>query len=235
MTVTEFLQRLSYGPLSNLAIGGSGSGTCDPDKVPSLVNYTNEGLLHLYSRFILNERSLIIQMYDAITRYELSSARSRTVTPTDPLQVQYVMDSELDPFTDDLIKVLQIFDDIGREIKMNDQSVYGSIFTPQFNILQIPIPVDGLPLYLSYQAKHAPLVSTALGDTINLPAVLEEALISYVAHKVFFHMNGQEHSAKSNEHLTKYEGVVAEVLDKDLVNSSTSTDNFSKFYERGFR
>lgn len=235
LNVAGVLQKLSYGPLSNLSIGGEGSGTCDVNKVPTLVTYINEGLLHLYSKFVLNERNLIIQMSELITKYILTSDRSRLITPTDPLQFQYIMDSALDPFTDDLLKVLQIFDDAGREIILNDQSVYGSIFTPKFNVLQIPIPVNGLPLYISYQAKHAIITADNLGALIDLPPVLVEALLAFVTHKVFFHMNGQEHSIKAKEHFDKFNGIVEEVLEKDLVNSSTSTNRLPKFYERGFR
>lgn len=235
MNVAGLLEKLSFGPLSNLAIGGDGSGTCDPAKVPALITYANDALVQLFSKFILNERNLVVMMHDVITTYKLTSLRARTVTPTDPLQVQYIIDSPYDPFSDDLIKVLQIFDDAGREIILNDQTVYGSIFTPKYNVLQIPIPVDGQPLYVTYQAKHAVLDPTALGMIVDVPDVLVEALTSYIAHKVLFHMNGQEHSMKAKEHLDKYNAIIAEVQEKDLVNSSSSTNRFPKFYERGFR
>lgn len=234
LNLAGLLQKLSFGPLSNLAIGMDGAGTCDPNKIPALVGHINEGLLHLFSKFVLNERNMIIQMSEVITQYKLTSARARSNPSSDPLQFQYIIDSASDPFTDDLLKVLQVFDDAGREIILNDQSVYGSIFTPQFNVLQIPIPVDGQPLYISYQAKHTILNSTDLNQLVDVPDVLIEALVAYTAHKVFFHMNGQEHSIKAKEHLDKFNMIVAEVLDKDLLNSSISTNRLTKFHERGF-
>jgi hypothetical protein len=235
-SINEILQKLSFGPLSNLSIGQDGGGYCDPTKIPALVGYINDGLTKLHGKFVLNERNLILEQHELITHYKLSKLYARTTGQGgDVNRVLFIKDSSLDPFLDDVIKVLQIFDDAGREIILNDQTVYGSIFTPRPDTLQIPIPVHGQPLYIQYQARHVPVLSTALDAKIDIPDVLFEALIAYTAYKVFFHMNGQEHSAKAQEHLGLYDRIVHEVEENDLVNSSISLNFNPKFHERGFR
>lgn len=235
-TINDMLQRLSYGPLSNMAIGQDGGGYCHPDKIPQIIGYMNDGLTKLHARFVLNERNLILEMHELITHYKLSKVYARTTgNGGDVNRILFIKDSLIEPFLDDVIKVTQIFDDMGREIVMNDQTLYGSIFTPRPDTLQIPIPVHGLPLYVQYQAKHVPLLSTELTTLIDLPDVLFEALLAYTAYKVFFHMNGQEHSAKAQEHLGVFDRIISEVEDKDLVNSSISMNFNPKFHERGFR
>jgi hypothetical protein len=233
MTLEDLLQRLSYGPLSNLAISNQGDGTIVTGKIPGVVSFANEALLRLHSKFVLVEKELVLEQDEAITRYLLTSQNSASYKATHPTAPGYIQDTVQQPYTDDLIRVVDVFDVEGCRVPLNDEKQPKGVFTPSFNVLQVPYPVQGQPLYVLYQAKHATLLPDQLSDPINIPDVLEEALIAYTAHKVFFHMNGQEHTLKANDHLTRYTDICTEVIDKDLVNSSISNSS-SKFDQRGF-
>lgn len=233
MNVTQFLQRMSYGPLSNIAAGNNGDGTIKEDRVPTLVTYLNEALLRLYTRFDLREKEVIIEQLEAVTSYQINSQHSLSYFATHPEAVAFIQDSIADPFVDDLIKILAVYDANACKLPLNDDHACNSLFTPQFDTLQVPSPITGSPLYIIYQARHLELSPDALDTEIALPAVLEEAAISYVASKIYSAMNGQEHRIKAMDHMGNYEAVCNEVEDRDLVNSSLSFSH-QKLDQRGF-
>lgn len=233
MNVTDLFQRLSYGELSNLAIGFEGAGTIPEASRPKIISYLNEGLLSLYSRFVLKESSLILELSDFITSYQFTKRFARSnATPTagDTL---YIVDHIDDPYKGDLIKVLQVTNGIGERYPLNDPDNTLSMFTPQPNVLQVPNPQTGQVLGVVYQAMHEEIAYDDYEACIQLPVVLERALLSFIAHKVYHHMNGQENAAKANEYLGIYDGICQEIVDRDLVNSSSSSTGM-KFHDRGF-
>ena len=67
MKLPDLYRELSYGELSNLALGVEGSGAIAEEHQPRIVQFANEALLKLYSRFILKESTLIISAYEHIT------------------------------------------------------------------------------------------------------------------------------------------------------------------------
>lgn len=237
MNVTQLLQRLSYGPLSNLSMSNDGDGTIVDAKHPALIGHANEGLLKLYSKFNLKEAELVLEQMATVTGYRLHSKYSLENAAANPTLPHYIIDSALRPFTDDLIKVLAVYQTGGAQVPLNDDNHSKSLFTPTFDLLQVPDPEDGAPLYLIYQAKHAILAGSGAGyldAIIELPEVLEEALVAYVAHKVYFYMNGVENTAKSGNFLALYTNMCNEAVEQDLVSTSLSSTN-SKFDGRGFK
>lgn len=235
MLVSDFLERLSLGPLSNLSLSNEGDGTIVAGKIPAIVNHVNDALLRLFTRFNLSEKELIVETHDATTNYKLHSKYAQSRQDDFPALTPHIID-QFKPFTDDLVRVLAVHGSNGRPYPLNDDGASLSLFTPQVNVLQVPAPWVGVPLFVMYQAKHPKLESTGTGFMsveIDLPTVLEEAALSYVAHRVFANMSGQEHIAVAAVHLTSYENICSEVQDKDLVSASLSQSN-TKFEMRGF-
>lgn len=238
MKLVDLFRQLSFGELSNLAISKEGSGEIVEEKRPQLVQYVNDGLLALHSRFLLAEKDVLIEQIDSVTFYHLS--RKYAVTSNSDAQWHYIKDLPEDPFQEDLIKILSVFDvNTGCKRELNDTGNPVSLFTPQPNILQVPCPVTGEALCVIYQASHSKLddridgPKNLLDQSIDLPAYLKNPLQLYVAHKVFSHMNGQENVAKSQEYLASFETACLEVEDRDLVNQTFHTTH-NKFKQRGF-
>lgn len=231
MTLEELFSKLSRGELSNLSISGEGSGEIAEDHIQQLIDYTNEGMLKLYSRFVLREDDLMIEQQAHITQYHLlpkftQSHGSSKVT-------KYILDVHCAPFNGDLIKILRVFDLNGCERPLNDEESYSSVYTPQPHVLQVPYPIQGEPLVISYQAKHRELATSDMKDVLDLPSTLEIPLQNYIAYKVFCHMNGQENIAKGQEFLSSYEADCLEIENKDLVNGSKSNTP-TRFNRRGW-
>lgn len=233
MIVQDILAALSYGELSNLSLSGEGSGTIVEAKRPLILAHINEAMLRLYSRFILKENSLILETQEGVTTYKLSSRYAQTNPAPILGDVLFIQDNVDKPFLDDVIKVMRVMTVNGLDLPINDQENIYSVFTPQPDAIQVPNPLPDSTLGVVYQAKHPLLVHTALSDEVDLPIVLKGALTAYVAYKVYSSMNGQENAVKAAEHMAMYESICGDVLDYDLVSSSSSTTNV-KFHARGF-
>lgn len=234
MKVEDLFSKLSYGELSNVSIGNEGRGSIDEKAHLKLIGYIDEALLALYGRFILRESDLMIETRTHITNYHLFSQFAESSESDEPFP--YIKDLPGEPFKDDVIKILSVFDMYNNSIKINDVDDRLSFFTPMPQTLQIPRPKDGVAYSVGYQARHLPLVQDEEGlldQKIILPFVLERALQAFVASKVYSHMNGQENMIKSQEYMSAYEGVCLEVQTNDLVNSTFSTSHH-KLENRGF-
>lgn len=244
MKLTELFRRLSYGELSNLALSGEGSGTIISARQPQIIQYTNEALLRLFTRFNLRENDLIIEQFEHITRYPLHAKFAQSVAAGAGSSAEpypYIVDllSE-SPFTGDVIKILEVFDDNLRTLPLNDAGNVASLFTPQPDVLQVPHPRDGVPISVRYQARHPVLLTEMpegeelLDQEIDLPFHLEGALQLLIGSYVYGHMNGAENNAQSQVYRADADGICLEIENKDLLNQS-SVDSHYKFQMRGFR
>jgi hypothetical protein len=234
MELSELFTKLSYGPLSNLAISNNGSGEIIEDAKPKLTSYANTALLRLYSRFVLKENDVLVKMLPGVTFYHLLPQYAEQSYDPESEITPYILDLSREKFEGDVVKILSIYDDMGCKRPLNDDNAWNSLYTPQHNTVQNPSAKLNEVLAIHYQAKHAKLVWDATADqTIYLPDVLEEALTSYIAYKVYTDMNTPDSTAKAQEHMGMYDNICNEVVDRDLVNSSVAGTNI-KFAKRGF-
>lgn len=236
MELSELFNRLSLGELSNLSMSNSGSGEIQEDSKAKLTMYCNEALLRLYTRFILKENDVIVEMVEGTTFYHLLKRfAEQSYNKNDPEIYPYIKDLSREKFEEDVVKILSIYDNTGHKRPLNNDNEWDSLYTPQHNIVQNPSYRDGEVLSIHYQAKHKLLVWDDVEEqTIYLPEVLEGALTNYIAYKVYSHMNTQESVSRAAEYLSTYSNICDEVIERDLVNSSISNSN-DKFWARGFR
>lgn len=234
MKVSDLFQQLSVGELKNLALANEGAGSIRDSDKGSIILHARDALLNLYSRFILKERELILELQENTHFYWLlpKHATSYDLPDGQTDVVRYIKDTEEEPFIGDLIKVLSVWTECGCQLPLNDAEHCDSLFTPQANRLQVPHTCDEERISLLYQAKH-PDISADLEEAIELPDVLWPALRAYIAYKVFSHMNTQESTTKAQEHLAFFESVCRDAEAQDLVSTSISTSN-TRFSKRGW-
>ncbi len=235
MKLKELMTRLSLGELSNLSLSNEGSGTIKDADQPKVINYTNQGLLALFTRFNLLEKNVIIELVEHITKYHLLRRFSEANGAVDVVY-KYIKDLLREPFTEDAIKILEVYDSNGIRRVLNDSNNPNSLFTPQPTTLQVPFPVTGLALSVAYQAKHPTLNMSGqnlLDQDITVPVFLETALQNYVAYKVYSNMNSQEQKAIAKEHFDTYNATCIDIETSDLANQTIST-SVSKLDDRGF-
>lgn len=230
MKLEDLFSRLSYGELSNLSIGNEGRGSIREEDIPKVTAHVNDGLLRIYSRFVLSTKQLLVEQVRHITNYHLIPKYAES--SGSDVEWPYIKDLPDDKFLGDLIRILEVQDDRGK-LPLNDTGNPRSLFTPYPQVLQVPEPRAGKPLSIEYQARHITLNNDDLDQEILIPFVLEGALQSFVAYKIFSHMNGQDNQVKSQEHLNTYDGICVDVEARDLVNATTATSHY-KLEERGF-
>lgn len=233
MNLEQLFTDLSYGVLSNLSLSADGSGTIQEEKQPQIVLFANEALLRLYSRFILSEKDVLLEMVGHITNYHFLKRFTESQFDPEKEHYPYIKDLINEPYQEDMLKILAVYNSLGQKIPLNDNERMDSVFTPRDKVLQVPNPVDGATLSVLYQASHPKLTVDNLEEEIQLPVVLDGALTAYIAYKVFSSMNTDVSSAKAQEHFQIFGSICDEVEDRDMVNSSISTTN-TRFNKRGW-
>ncbi|MDR5839332.1 DUF6682 family protein [Caballeronia sp. LZ034LL] len=233
MNIAELFADLSFGELSILHWAGEGNGTITDAGKERLIRFANDGLLKLYTRFLLKENDVLIELKSWITNYHLDArfAVSQGEEATQPFL--YIRDMPLEKFSDDVIRILAVFNSYGYQYPLNDDGNPHSLFTPQGKVLQVPHPQDGVVLSVSYQAKHPTLTLADLTQEIELPEVLVPALRDWIGYRAFGQMKTQEALAMAQTHQAQYEAACAEVVQQDLVSTSTSTTN-ERFNKNGW-
>jgi hypothetical protein len=133
-----------------------------------------------------------------------------------------------------VIRIIQVTDSFGRNLPLNDQGKFWSVFTPKFNQLQVPNPLGAQVISVHYQAKHALLnYDTNPQAEIEIPDTLEAALLSYVAYKVYSNMNTPEATGNAATHFGNYQNVLGEIADMDAANMSY-VNTSTLFDQKGF-
>ncbi|MBZ6397045.1 MULTISPECIES: hypothetical protein [Pantoea] len=219
MQLSQLFQTLSFDTLSNLVIGGEGSGVIEPRHWPRLIMQINAGLTALHSRFPLLEKELTLQLFDEVAHYFFRPEHSVSVG-TD--YYRYILDTPFDPFVNDILRVEQVFDELGCELLLNNESECCSLFTPSYDSLLVTHPMKETILRVSYRANHKQIaldVSEPSTVEVNIPVSHQKALCFYVAGQIYSSMNGQEHTLKGQEFLAKFEQECVFIEDKNLDNN----------------
>ena len=233
MNLTELYKDLSHGKLSNLSMSNESNGTISVGGKPKIILATNEALLRLHTKFVLKEDCVLVEMVDHITNYHLLSKFAESTVPV-VQPYTYIKDLGREPFIEDVVRIMNVQDEFGYTYPLNDEGQSNSLFTPQGGVLQVPVPIDGRVLVITYQARHVKLVDDGdEGQEIFLPDCLHEAMRCYVAYHIFCGVGTQESNAKGQEHLMMFEALCQEALSQDLVSTSLSVTS-NRFQLRGW-
>ncbi|CAL9954681.1 virion structural protein [Vibrio phage D518] len=225
MLLSEVLTYLAQGDLRNLAIGGDGSGVIPEKHQPTIIGHINLALTELHTRFPLKERELTIQQFDHIEFYKLTKEYSAT---SGTAEHKYIIDTEECPFTDDIIRIETAYNEIGCEVPLNDYTLDTSLFTPAYNVIQIPLPVGTNTSLFIYRANH-PLIPVEGTDPttteVDLPYTFLEALMFYVAQRVYSNKSGNEGQAMASTYKIKYEAACEFLTQHNAANDSYTISN----------
>lgn len=232
MQLSDLLLRLANGRLNYTGLIDD-LGVIKTNHKPKIIDAINEGLLRLYTRFVIKEKDVIISLRDHITFYHLVPLYSETLYPQSGVEIPYIMDMAGEVFVDDVIKVLAVFDHIGCELPLNDSGSCNSVFTPTYNSIQVPEPETGKLLNVVYQARHLPLNYIDETAYIELPDVLVGALEAYVAYLLLQDMATDDAKQRADRQLGLYESICVSALLTDVANATT-TSTTSKLCQRGF-
>lgn len=234
MNLQEFCKKLANGRLSNTSmVVDSGGLIIKVAQRQKVIDAINEGLIRLYTRFILSEKDVVISLRDHITSYRLNSLYSESLYPQDGVEIPYILDLPGEVFSDDVIKVLAVYNHDGCELPLNNSTNVKSVFTPRFDVVQVPEPKTGELMNVVYQAKHILLTVADPLEEITLPDTLYGALEAYVAHLLFADINSDDAKIRSDKQLAKYEQICGDVILTDTISLTNIQSNI-KFQNRGW-
>jgi len=236
MKLSTVFQQLTHGELSQLDIGGAenaGIQVCDYVKV---VGHINLALTELYTRFPLKVAEVIVQQYDHIQTYYLDSKFAKTNSESDE-PVKYIMDSQFQPFLDNVNKIEQVFNEEGVPLLLNDfdgccshtpasgmdHQVYHPVYTPTYNSIQVPQPEKENNMIITYRADHDPILVPGLDPStteVAIPPGYLQALLLFVGSRVYAGMNADQGN-EGNTYYQKFEAACAKLTELNLMNRDT--------------
>lgn len=239
MQLSELFEQLSQGELSQLKMGGRddvGIRACD---YPKILPHINLGLTELYKRFNLKNSEVVIQQQDQINTYYLETKFAQSSKPagwTPPVMANdgvytdpyYIMDSPIQPFTGNVLRIEAVHNEIGEELYLNQDrqywkgsDKYWAVSTPSFNSIQVPYPEKENQMIVTYRADHDPII---MDETSNLqeitvpisPSYLEPLLL-YIAARVYSNLSSLEGN-EGNVYTAKYEKSMKQIEQLNLMN-----------------
>jgi len=223
MLLNDLYNMLAYGELSNHHMASAGDGTLLLAKRPQIVHFANEALTRLYTKFVLKEKSCIVELQEGNTLYRLLPEYSTTGFDNSVVDAPYIRDTVNEPFLDDVLKVLAVYTNYGGQRPLNDSNNCWSVNTPTVKTLQVNMVRSNEVLAVTYQAKHVILDGT--NQEIELPSPLHGALTAFIAYKVYFNMNTPESQTVSQGHLAMFNSICADTTEADALNLSISGVN----------
>lgn len=196
-TLLDIFTDLTYGELQGTHLGNlipeDNESEPDPKSYAQIMSHINLGLREIYKRFLLSSKEIYIQQYEQIETYVLDSKYADSNTASlEP--IKYIMDSVTNPFQDDILKIEQVYNEVGELLFLNDFTEELSIFTPSYRSLQIPWPNEFNTVAVQYRAAHPKLLYIRGTDPetvdVAVPESLYEALLLYVAYRALPNSDG---------------------------------------------
>jgi len=230
MKLSDIFTQLTHGELSQLHVGGGDAGQIDESNYAQVLSHVNLGLTSLYKRFHLKEARILLELQEGRSVYPLSSkyAVSNAAVNEDP---RYILDSQADPFQDDIHKLEEVLTDLGFSMGLNDASNMYSVHTPTAQTLRVPLmfvtPSMDLPshlitdtLELVYRANHPIIVHypgfNPADVEVELPYSHLEPLLYFVASRVNNPIGMTNEFHAGNSYAAKYEQACALLENKNL-------------------
>ena len=225
MILTDIFRDMTYGELSNIFTGGylpdEAESQPDPVKYAELLSAVNLGLKQLYKEFFLRSEEHYIQCSEEKSVYKLhiDYAQTNTSSPID-IADRYIMDTADNPFTGNLLKIEEVYDEDGVKLTLNNPNDELSVFTPTYNSIQVPYPEDGMTIAVQFRASHPPIVYTGVtfdpdSVEVELPNSLHDALLYYVAARIL-RPKGGDRVMEADNYYQLYKDAVQTVKNEGL-------------------
>lgn len=212
MKLNDFLQDIALGELQGSPAVEMSTYQINPEYVPKIIQNLNRALEYFFSVFHLKDNQVIIQTQSGISHYYLDSHYAVSNRESKS-KVKYILDNDLNPFSDDVIKILSVSRIDGFVYPMNDIYTYGSVLIPEYNCVQLTSGKVNDQIVVYYQAKHPSIpLNTPASSTvnINIPDSFRAALQAYVACLFYQNMGGNKHN-ESNAYYAKFKTLVEEL------------------------
>jgi len=188
ITLQEIFDDLASGEFTSMSLGNSALGSIVEAQYPKVVSSLNLGLLELYKRFKLKQKECTVHQHADVTTYYLRTDYLGPVADLD--DEAYIVEVEDDPFEDDIIRILEIYDADNEVIPLNDYRYPDTgVFLLAFDTLSM-VPADPVEVRtIVYQARYPKIILTDPFDPKDIelyfPDFIKEALLLYMASRIY--------------------------------------------------
>jgi len=258
MFLSELFEHLASGELSQLSMGDIDDLIIQVEDYPKIIPSVNLALTEIYKRFPINIDELILVQYEHISTYHLNKRFAQTNTESSE-PYKYIDDTQFLPFNDNILKVEQVFNEIGVELSLNEEVDYGefsvfgndisepfrgrhidhhiqSVKTPSYNTIQIlPAPIEDNNLLIKYRAhhKHIPASANIIPGEIelNIPTAMLEPLLLYIGGRIHANLGGEDPNSGMG-FIQRFEASCQKIEDLNLFNKGNAINR--KLERAGF-
>lgn len=238
MLLSDLFTQLTFGELSQIKLGGASESGITKQNQLQMLQHVNSGLTELHSRFNLKEGTLNILLSPGLDTYVLSK-RFAASNRGSREPIKYIQDSAMAPFEDTVLKIERVFDDQGGELELNTghqrfDPLSTAIRTPTMNTLVTPRALISSSLTVVYRANHPRIVKEdnsfdPAEVEIDLPPQYENALLLYIASRVFNPIGLNQEFHDGNNYWGKFEAACAQLGNKGLeLNQTQEVDRVER-------
>ena len=162
MKLNELFISLALGELANSSYVELNQLELNKNQLNRVINAINQGLTLIHTHLPLRHNQIVIQLHDNIGTYYLDSRYAKSNTDS-TAAVKFILDTPSNPFKDDILNIIGVYNLEGQQYPLNDQYAIGSLFTPDYNSLMVPlvmwqnhkVPYNVVDkLVIVYQADH---------------------------------------------------------------------------------
>ncbi|WP_051299007.1 hypothetical protein [Marinobacterium litorale] len=234
MLLSDIFSHLTEGELSQYFFGTGENGQIDPADYPKIISQINLGLTNLHTRLPLKQQEVIVDQQVGNSIYTLHSdfAVSNTGS-TEP--VKYIIDTADEPFEDNILVIERVYMEDGTKLPLNDADSAMAVYTPKYNVIQIPFETIGSAVSIIYRADH-PRIPTDIADPttfeVDLSFAYLEPLLYYVGSRITGSFQNQEAVQNSGFLYSKYEKALLDIQNSNLLQNETI--NNTKLEMRGW-
>lgn len=166
-----------------------------------VLEYLNEAILELHKRFNIWQDEAIITHEAGTVLYTLEEADTNVA---------------IDLSDKILVVITEATDYLGDELQLNDEDDQFGATTPKYNVVEFPleelVPTEDFSIIF----RAAPIDMTAVGDDIDLPPSLFEAMYFYVGFRAHVSQKGTKDTENAN-HFARYIDALDRVEARGLI------------------
>lgn len=200
----------------------------------AIIEYVNDCLNSLYTEFLIKKNEIIINAKSNINFYYLRSefANSNESSTED---VRYIIDSDANPFKEDIVRVIAVYDNEGNDLPIDVLDEHKSVYLPEYDCIQILNTTDDELYSVIYQRQNNIIENNddQYEQVIDIPQYMETLLRKFVAGKIYMDIGDEKNNAKGMSLIAEYE-ILKNNLYSNGIIGKTIGDVGCKMDVRGF-
>lgn len=220
---SDFRKEIALGELKNTPAINTSINRAEirDDFKPEILSLVNRGLFEITNKIPVFTKDIYLVFQDNVNTYLLKSTGVGS----------YLDETGVDTFSDNYLKILDIFDENNNRYSVDTREGILSISYNTLRFSDEAIEVLKPKIKIRYQVSHNSIINDT--DIIDLPTNLLKALRLYVAFNYFSSLNGKEHSFKADKYSANYLKTINEdILDNNSLTSEIEFDR--RFNDQGF-